>query len=372
MEDKISASLVLGSYLDTLGFNNSLWEFNYNAKLSDIGDCAIVNNEIIYHYIMAGGKNIDLSSWIASDDTIMMIATMKACKRGGSEKHFIDEYLKILPLLEQEKRVSGITTLESLNILKKTHDPKKIHYSNKMGGNGAAMRTHYIGIHFKDDIDKIIATSIMASRLTHNYPIGFLGGMVTALFTNYALNNIEPWKWVDMLLELNENGTIDKYMETTDIYDKYLKDKDEFWTPWYKFKEFRVDKFYYRSGDFTYFQQRIENLLKLFYDDFKKIDYNRMGGSGVEATIIALDSILCCITPIDNIMKDRKFVKINIKDNKSYKYNWDQLVLLSTLQFWDNDTIGAITGMWYGALRGYDGISKDVINMLEYKKELII
>jgi ADP-ribosylglycohydrolase len=103
-------------------------------------------------------------------------------------------------------------------MLSKKRDMKAIPYSEVMGGNGAAMRTHYIGAHYHGDIEKIIEVSIMASRLTHNYPLGFLGGMVTALFTSYALSDIPPWKWTDMLIELEENKTIDRIMKKSDIY----------------------------------------------------------------------------------------------------------------------------------------------------------
>ena len=51
-------------------------------------------------------------------------------------------------------------------------------------------------------------------------------------------------------------------------------------------------------------------------------------------------------------------------------YSWQNLVFLSTLHFGDNDTTGAIAGMLYGALRGYDGVSNKVVNMLEFKEEL--
>ena len=33
LKEKISASLVLGSYLDTLGFNHGFWEFNFKQNL---------------------------------------------------------------------------------------------------------------------------------------------------------------------------------------------------------------------------------------------------------------------------------------------------------------------------------------------------
>jgi ADP-ribosylarginine hydrolase len=363
INEKISASLVLGSYLDTLGFCNGKWEFNFNLQLKTLKDAMVVNYEIINSFFSYGGFNIDISSWLASDDTIMMIATMNACKKGGSLKNFMNEYIQILPQLEDKKRVSGITTLNSLRILAKHHDIKKIHYSETMGGNGAAMRTHYIGIHFKD-IKKIIEVSIMASRLTHNYPIGFLGGMTTAIFTHYAINNIEPWKWCDLLLKLEKDGIIDNVMKNTDIYDNYMKDKDEFWEPWYKFKERRVDIFYTRTSEFIFGADRFNDLLNIF-NEKNEINYNRFGGSGVECTIIALDSLLLSILPRN--MKH----ELDLSNPKEYIYSWQNLVFLSTLHFGDNDTIGAIAGMWFGALRGYDGVSKKIINMLEFKEKLL-
>ena len=363
--ERISASLVLGSYLDTLGFYNGVWEFNFNTKIKNLAEAIMINYEIVHHFFSLGSFNINISSWNASDDTIMMIATMKACKRGGNMRHFIDEYVKILPALEDEKRISGITTLKSLRILAKYKDASRIEYANSMGGNGAAMRTHYIGIHFKDNIKKIIEVSIMASRLTHNYPLGFLGGMTNALFTNYALNNIEPWKWCDMLIELNDNGTIDNIMKETDIFSKYLKDKDAFWTPWYKFREYRVKKFYLRSIEFTYGADRYNDLIKILYEDIRKVDYNRFGSNGASCMILALDSLLSCIVSDNNM-------EIDLSKPETLKYSWENLVFLSTLQFSDNDTIGAITGMLYGAYKGYEGVSKKVINMLEFKNELNI
>ena len=63
----------------------------------------------------------------------------------GSLEDFIDEYIKILPDLEKNKRGAGYTTLKSLKILSKYRDIEKIPYSKYMGGNGAAIRTSYIG-----------------------------------------------------------------------------------------------------------------------------------------------------------------------------------------------------------------------------------
>ena len=366
IKEKIYASLILGSYLDTLGFCNGEWEFNYNTQVKTLKDALLINYEIVHKFFSLGGFNLNIKQWNASDDTIMMIATMKACKQGGKLKNFIDCYIEILPQLEEKKRASGITTLNSLRILNKNQNINNILYSSTMGGNGAAMRTHYIGIYFKS-IDEIIEMSILASRLTHNYPVGFLGGMVTALFTHYALNNIEPWKWCDMLLKLNETDRIDNIVKNMlkKNFKKYMKDKNEFWNIWYKYKEFRLNKFELKGKEFSYGSERFNDLLQICYKNLDNIIYNTMGGSGATATMIAYDSILMSI-----VNNNDETIPINLSDKTSYYYNWESLVFHSTLHFGDNDTIGTIAGCWYGALKGFDTFNKKLIDQLEFIHEL--
>ena len=52
-------------------------------------------NEIQHNYISLGGEDIDISDWKASDDTVMMIATMSAVNKGGGIINYKNEYLKI-------------------------------------------------------------------------------------------------------------------------------------------------------------------------------------------------------------------------------------------------------------------------------------
>jgi ADP-ribosylglycohydrolase len=369
LKEKIKASIILGSYLDTLGFYGGFWEFNFKIKedINNLQTAYNINYEIVADFFSKGGFNINISDWDASDDTIMMIATIKACNKGGSQENFIDEYLKIMPLLEEKKRMSGIATLNSLKILKKTRDASKIIYSSSMGGNGAAMRTHYIGIHFKD-IKKIIEVSIMASRLTHNYPLGFLSGMTVALFTHWGINDIYPWEWCDKLIELEKNGTIDNIIKNTanDIYEKYMIDKNEFWNIVYKYKEFRASRFHLRTHEFRFGYNRLDDLFDILYNKNLK-ELNRFGGSGVSAVLLAYDSILLSIIPKDSAELNSE---MDLSKPKTLVYSWQNLVFLSTLHFGDNDTIGAIAGMLFGALRGFDGVNENVLNMLEFKDEI--
>jgi hypothetical protein len=193
--------------------------------------------------------------------------------------------------------------------------------------------------------------------------------MITAVFTHYAINNIDPWKWCDNILKLEEDGVIDKIIKNMcpEIYDMYMTDKDEFWNLWYKFRERRVKRFDTRAPEFIYGNNRFDDLIDILYGNNKdNIEYNRFGGSGVSATIIAYDSILLSI--LSNVSSH---FEIHLDQPETLIYNWQTLVFLSTLHFGDNDTIGAIAGMWFGALRGYDGVNKKVVYMLEFKKDLL-
>ena len=78
-----------------------------------------------------------------------------------------------------------------------------------------------------------------------------------------------------------------------------------------------------------------------------------------------IDIIVNTIIPKENPNEEMDLTKPD-----KLMYSWQNLVFLSTLHFGDNDTIGAIAGMLFGALRGFDGVSNKVLNMLEFKDEI--
>ena len=368
IKEKIKASIYLLSYFETLGFKNGEWEFNYNFKPpQSVDDIAFQNISIIHHFFSLGGfNNIDITEWNSSDDTIMTIHTANACINGGSEKEYIDEYVSIIDILKNKKRASGVNTLNTLDFIKRARSISKVKYSSKMGGNGAAMRTSPIGLIYyrEEDLDKLIENSIIASRVTHNYPLGFLGGMVTALFTSFAIRNIYPWEWSSKLIKIYEDGLIDDYMKKTDIYKKYLNDKDLFFDGWYQYNEEKLPAFKNKSIEFYKFKNRTESLIDYHYYELngQKGHNFYQGTSGLNSLIFAYDSILASITG--------KSYPLNLNDIESLKISIDSVIYFSTLHCGDNDTTGAIAGAWYGAMYGFHQFDQNKIEQLEFKKEL--
>lgn len=361
--EKVKASIFLLSYFDTLGFKNMEWEFNFNINIKNVETAILATAEIMHQFFSLGGfSDIDLSDWNCSDDTIMAIATGIACLKGGSEKDYIDEYIKILIRLKDiEKRGSGINTLNTLEKIKRLQKIDKLEYDDHAGGNGAAMRTSIIGlIYYKEeDLEKLISNSIIAGRVTHNYSLGFLGGLVTALFTSYAVRNIPIWDWVDNLLEIYENKIIDKYMKKTNIYEEYQKDKEFFFDKWYEYREQILTDFKnYGKIDQT-FSNRIKSLLK--YNQIYNNRYSQFGASGISVLIVAYDALL--------MGYGGNKLPLNL-ESKDLKFSVESLMFFSTLHFGDNDTTGAIAGAWYGAFFGFKKFDQEKINQLELKNEL--
>ena len=111
---------MLASYLDTIGFKNGIWEFNYFKSINSLNEAITANFTIIHHYMALGGfTNIDIKNWKSSDDTLLIIATTKALIDGGTELNFITRYIEIYDELVKDERGSGYQTLNSIALLKK-------------------------------------------------------------------------------------------------------------------------------------------------------------------------------------------------------------------------------------------------------------
>jgi ADP-ribosylarginine hydrolase len=376
LNEKIEASIMLASYFETVGFKNGVWEFNYQIKTDNLSKYINIWVILLHHYTILGGSlNIDITGWYASDDTIMILATSEAIINGGGEDNYIKAYIDYYDLLYDAKRASGINTIDTLKLLKKGTRIDNMVSKSNMGGNGAAMRTGPIGIFWHKNVEKVIEESIIASRLTHNYYIGFLGGMVTALFTSFAINNIPAWKWAEELIKLYTNKTIHKYWPKEQ--DHKIEDLDEYIGYWKRYQETRISKLKYKNSidNFIFPNDRAEFLMGFFPNQkikamalqgqsFKNLswDWNRLGGSGLDVCIYAYDCLLMSIQP--------KNIGTKTMDLNNIKYCWDTFMTLVSVHPGDSDTTGAIGGTWFGALNGWDGFDNKRITQLEFNCEL--
>lgn len=363
---KINSAYILSSFLDTLGFNNGTWEFNWNKKISSKEESIYYQQIYYYQFFLYGGfSKYSLADKKASDDTILLLATTKSLLHGGNKSDFINQYIKYLPQLENPIRGSGNATIRGIKHWKKLN--KDVLYHKSLGGNGAAIRTGPIGIfyHKENDIDKLIKSSLDASIITHNYVIGYLGGLTMAYFTSLAFRNIEPWKWVTMLLDLEESGKIESYFQDKNELKNYQKDKNKFWDKWREYQESRLSRFQ-NQYNFLMPEYRLDYIAKKFSPQvFSNDDENwdRLGGSGLDSIIWALDSIILSLLPLPN-------KKIDLENSKTYTWSWEALLTSSTLHAGDNDSTGAIAGFLWGTFTGKKEITVEQEKQLEFHKEL--
>ncbi len=370
--EKVEASLMFASYFETLGFKNGNWEFNYNIKTYTLSTYINILAFLTHHYTILGGSHhIDLTNWIASDDTIMILATADAVVKGGGESNYKNAYIDSFDLLSDSKRVSGLNTIDTLKLLKRGSTIKTLPIKSDMGGNGASMRTGPIGLVWHKNINKVIEESICASRLTHNYYIGFLGGMVTALFTAFAVNGIPAHKWCEELIGLYNNKTLEKHYPP----EHNMEDLDEFMGYWKRYQETRVNKLKYKNtiDNFIFPDHRADFLLGFFPNpkikamvlkgqSFNKFewDWNRLGGSGLDSCIYAYDCLLLSMTSPGS----------KTLDVDNVQHNWDTFMTLVSVHPGDSDSTASIGGTWFGALNGFAGFDVNRFKELEFYKEI--
>ena len=198
--------------------SDGYWLCQVVASNMNDNDVVPMYNEAFSH--KAKGFESMNKQIIKSIDTVSKYVENRgiwAIDRGGDNILFFKKFLK------EEKRFPGNTTMDSLEFIRTNRTIDKLKYDTSMGGNGASMRTGIIGIinHKESDVDLIISQSITASRVTHNYSIGFLGGLVASLFANFGMRGIHFLDWFDELFKLEKK--IDEFMKNTNINNRYIE-----------------------------------------------------------------------------------------------------------------------------------------------------
>lgn len=348
IKDKYIGTMLLHALGDTIGFKNGQWEFfasknNYGQSLDKL-----------YEFIDLGGINyIDLSGWNVSDDTLLHMAVAKSLAleyndiqdlENQTVKNFINTYENILVDEKNNKRrLIGKTTSTHLEMLKNGQDWKTFEFDVLGGGNGVAMRSNCIGLvfHNEENRSKLIEYSIKSGKMTHNNPIGWLGGLVVALFTSFAIENIIIEKWIPKMLELLDSESVRNYLNKDNVEEirSYDKFKSAFRT--YYDTRFKNEQVVHTKA-YTNLIQRQIFYNSLFEDD----EMSKQGQSGYSAVIVAYDCLL------------------DARDN------WEKLIIYCVMNIFDSDTIGAIACGLFGTLYGTKNVPENNLKYLEQKERL--
>jgi ADP-ribosylarginine hydrolase len=364
MEDRFIATLVLHALGDTIGFNNGIWEFNFNYKDTDIR----ITLEIISDFIRLGGINgIDLKDWYVSDDTLLNYEIAKSLLDKKFDIYKLRSNINEMYKKElNNKKINRRFGFTTMNAIKSWEDKDKLNifeYDPAAGGNGCAMRTQPIGLRLykKESFEKLVELSIITSIITHSSPIGYLSGVASAYFTSLAINNVKPEKWCKLFID-----TIDNNKLFINIIKNYNGEED--YDSIIAYKNFvKIFKYYYeifydektgaqlelKTKDNLMARIKLFQELEMTFIQWQNSDINLgetldniVGSSGPIAVIMALQALIDC-------------------DGK-----WEKLVFYSMLHGGDSDTVGSIAGGFYGAIYGFGDVPENLLKHLELKEEL--
>lgn len=379
--DNIFSSLHCAVIGDIIGFGNGIVEFNYDDKrfnnLTDrftIDDLSIYSYRHVVDFISRGGyTNIDISNNIASDDTILLLAVFDGLISSKNEKN-IDNIIdsiknKIMEYVKLDSkngtfqdRMYGHRTTEAIKrIVNEKKNWEKFAFSENAGGCGASMRSMAIGLIYSDpnDFVKLMHISIQSSRITHNNPIGYIGGFMSALFTSYAIQKINPEKWIFNFIEILKSDQIINFIRDT-VTKHWPKQYDLHTEEYYRFLDLCEKYVSLRFNDkkFITLEEKVSMRFfqlrsQFYFDEFKApAGYPNQfnpGSNGFDSVIIAYDALLDC------------------------SGSFETLIYYAMLHAGDSDSTGCIAGAFYGAYYGKFDLPKNFykIEFMDGIKKLV-
>ena len=231
-------------------------------------------------------------------------------------------------------------------------------YSNKFLSYEPSVRCIPIGYFYqgKKNFKNLMKISINSSRITHNNAISYLAGFTSAYFCTLAIENQHPITWIQKLIKLFRDGTINSFLKTIitdkDEFNLHAKDKEQFLFYLLSYQNFR---FNYKDDSWNFLisndksngNHKVFKYLdirnKMFHEMFnKKIpNYFNPGFFGIDSVLIAYDSLLEC------------------------NGNFEKLLYNSMLHSGLSQTTGCIAGAFFGAYYGKTNIPENLLKLDE-------
>ena len=373
MNKNYNALFLLHSLGDIIGYNNNEWDLN---NISNVYFELV--NEYIYKFIDMGGINgFNISKKYSSKYTSFHLSIANSILKYENkinkkfinilknnlintnnklidfeEKKIKNKYNKVIARQYSSKDQISI----SIHKFTDTKDISHFKYDEKTNDNSCAVHSLCIGLCFHGikNRELLINNTLKINKVTHNSPIGFLGGLSTALFVSFAIEDIDLQKWPFELIKILKSDIIKKFIDK-DNFDEY---KDylsyiHFWNKYIKIR-FQKNKVIYLKS-YSNPILRLQSYYSLFEAFEKPKPNNGLGNNGYSSVIIAYDALLDC------------------------SKNWEKLIIYSSLypSFGNNQipngnvATGAIAGGLYGILYGFGDVPANLLDNIENKKELI-